>query len=476
MIAFPEKNPGFTDTERKLALICEKTFLKLWSWTSLYNDEGIQKNKKGNEICDLLVYFNNTVIIFSDKEIVYTENSDKHIPEEDGTSVAWKRWKRRAVDNSIKQIEGAENWIRQHYDRIYFSEKCLATEKFPFINRDNINQLKIYRVAIANGCPHSLYLGNGVCDGIITGCRDRHGNYIHVFDSSTIESLAYELSTVNEFVSYLEEKERIEREGFFIKHNKLNELDLLATYLLSPSTTRGPGFYCNEDGFKIERFDELNKAIDYLVGKKEDLVSYIFDDLIECVSAQFVQGKVICTGLTKFEANQNVLEVLCNFDRLSRRELSQSIIDKFKETTGREISSRAMLLGQDDPFYTRNSIFAVVIFPMAICTGMSKADYEKERRLIAQAYATHYQKAIDINRDIVVVVFDNIPESRKAFDESYRSFINKVYQKDFTLVYRKKNTITEGDVKLFYKVQDKWGILKSSPLSTSRGRAYQFHN
>lgn len=473
---FPDKNIGFTETERKLSSICDKTFLKLWSWTSLYNDEGLNKNKKGKEICDLLVYFNNTIVIFSDKEVTYTEKSEKHIPEEDGTSIAWKRWKRRAIDSSIKQIEGAESWIRRHYDRIYFTEKCLPNEKFPFINSDNVNQLKIYRVAIANGCPYPLYLGNGIEDGIIKGCNDRHGNYIHVFDSLTIETLTQELSTVNEFVRYLEEKERIEREGFFMKYEKLKELDLLATYLLSPSTTRGAGFYCNNDEFKIECFKELNNASDYLIGKKEDQVSIIFDDLIECISAQFVKGHVICTGFTKFEANQNVLEVLCNFDRLSRRELSKGIIAKFKETSGRAISSRSTLFGGDDSSYTKNSIFAFVIFPKAVCKGMGKVDYDKERRLIAQAYATHYHQVTGINRDIVVVVFDNISEIPKNWDESYRAIIARVYQKDFALVYREKGSITEDDFKLFYEMQNKWGILKSSPIRKFIGRAYQFHN
>ena len=327
-------------------------------------------------------------------------------------------------------------------------------------------------MAIANGCPYPLYLGNGVGDGIITGCRDRHGNYIHVFDGSTIETLTQELSSVNEFVSYLEEKERIEREGFFINYEKLKELDLLATYLLSPSPTRGAGFYFNEDGFKIENFNELNNASDYLVGKQEDRVSIIFDDLIEFISAQFVKGKVICTGFTQFEANQNILEVLCNFDRLSRREFSKSIVSKFKETSSRAISSRSILLGS----YTRNSIFAVVIFPKAVCKGMSKADYEKERRLIAQAYATYYQETTAKNRNIVVVVFDNISEVSRAWDSNYKNFMARVYKKDFALVYREKGSITEEDLKLFYEMQAKWGILNSSPLSTTRNRVYQYHD
>lgn len=472
----PKKNIGFTETERKLAAICDKTFLKLWSWTSLYSDEGIKKNGKGKEICDLLVYYNNTVIIFSDKEVKYTEDSEKNIPEEDGTSVAWKRWKRRAVDNSVKQIEGAESWIRTHYDRIYFTEQCLLSDKFPFINSENINQLNVYRVAIANGCQYPLYLGNGIHDGIITNCRDRHGNYIHVFDSSTIEALTQELSTVNEFVGYLEEKELVAREGFFTNYDKLIELDLLATYILSPSISRGAGLYFKEKGFKIERFNELNKASDYLNGKKEDLVSLIFDDLIEYISDQFVRGEVICTGLTKFEANQKVLEVLCNFDRLSRRELSKSIIAKFKETFGRAISSRAILLGEDDPSYTRNSIFAVVIFPKEVCEKMSKVEYEEERRLIAQAYAVHYQQKMSMNRDIVVVVFDNISESLVMSNTNYRSFMASVYKKDFALVYREKRNVTEQEIELFHEMQNKWGILKSSPINSFQDRVYQYHD
>ncbi|WP_200577623.1 hypothetical protein [Erwinia sp. S63] len=473
---FSDKNVGFTETERKLSEICSKTFLKLWTWTSLYNDEGIKKNGKGNEICDLLVYFSNTVIIFSDKHVTYTEDSAKNIPEDDGTSVAWKRWKRRAIHSSVKQIEGAESWIRTHYDRIYFTEKCHESERFPFIHSENISKLKIFRIAVANGSPLPLFLGAGIGDAINTGVRDRHDNYVHVFDGQTIEALTQELSTVNEFVKYLEEKERIEKEGFFLKYERVSELDLLATFLLSPSISRGAGLYVKEDKFKIESYDELNSASDYLNGKEEDKVSIIFDDMIESISAQFIKGTVICTGYSQFEANQNVLEILCNFDRLSRRELSKSIVAKFKETSGRAISSRSMLLGEDDQSYTKNSIFAVVIFPKAVCKGMTRLEYEKERRLIAQAYATYYQLKIDKERDIVVVVFDNILETPGSWATNYKSFMGRVYKKDFSLVYRGKTSIVDEDLSLLHNMQQKWGILKSSPVRMFYDRAYQFHD
>ncbi len=170
------------------------------------------------------------------------------------------------------------------------------------------------------------------------------------------------------------------------------------------------------------------------------------------------------------------MEVLCDFDRLSRRELSKSIIAKFKETLGRAISSRAILLGEDDSSYTRNSIFAVVIFPKAVCKKMSKVEYEEERRLIAQAYAIYYQQKTSMNRDIVVAVFDNISEPPVMWNTNYRSFMARVYKKDFALVYREKRNVTEQEIDLFHEMQNKWGILKSSPINSFRGRAYQFHD
>lgn len=46
-IAKPE---GVTPTERLLSTLCEKTFLKLWSWPNPRKDDG-------KELCDVLALF-----------------------------------------------------------------------------------------------------------------------------------------------------------------------------------------------------------------------------------------------------------------------------------------------------------------------------------------------------------------------------------------------------------------------------------
>lgn len=61
------KQTGVTEAERRLAEICQGSFLSLWSYPAVFRDQG-QKgnaNRDGKEVCDLLVVFGDNVLIFS---------------------------------------------------------------------------------------------------------------------------------------------------------------------------------------------------------------------------------------------------------------------------------------------------------------------------------------------------------------------------------------------------------------------------
>jgi hypothetical protein len=75
------KSEGTTASERYLAKLCKSTFLSLWSYPNLYSHEG-RKNEKGvgKELCDLLVVFDNDIIIFSDKLIEFKHTEDIKSP------------------------------------------------------------------------------------------------------------------------------------------------------------------------------------------------------------------------------------------------------------------------------------------------------------------------------------------------------------------------------------------------------------
>ena len=83
---------GSTRSERLLVQWAERSFLRLWTYPNLFRDQG-----DGKEICDVVVVFDDNVILISDKEIAFPPGK---------TDVAWKRWKRRAVLGSANQLLG----------------------------------------------------------------------------------------------------------------------------------------------------------------------------------------------------------------------------------------------------------------------------------------------------------------------------------------------------------------------------------
>src|SRR5687768_4682562 len=94
------------DTEGYLADLARKSFLKLWSYPAIYRDQGNAKGGDGKEIVDLMVVFGNDVVLFSDKSCEYPSLSDAEL--------AWKRWYRRAIEDSADQLYGASRWIKSY--------------------------------------------------------------------------------------------------------------------------------------------------------------------------------------------------------------------------------------------------------------------------------------------------------------------------------------------------------------------------
>jgi len=103
----PIKRPdGVNDSERYLKSLCDHTFLSLWSYSSIHKTPG-------KELCDLLVIFEENIIIFSDKDCKF--------PDTQNIKLDWNRWFKRAIEKSADQAWGAERWIKKNPKRM--SEK-----------------------------------------------------------------------------------------------------------------------------------------------------------------------------------------------------------------------------------------------------------------------------------------------------------------------------------------------------------------
>lgn len=106
-----KKQQGTTAAERYLARLCERTFLSLWSYPNVFRDVCVPGTKIGKEICDLLVIFEDRVLIFSDKDCAVPRTGDLQLD--------WSRWFRKAVLENTKQAHGAERWLRQFPNRLF---------------------------------------------------------------------------------------------------------------------------------------------------------------------------------------------------------------------------------------------------------------------------------------------------------------------------------------------------------------------
>jgi hypothetical protein len=147
------RSSGTTDSERFLAELAERTFLNLWSYPNLFYDKRATPNGDGKELCDLLVVCGDNVLIFSCKTITW--------PAVDDGSLAWRRWFKRAVQESVAQILGAQRWLREFPERIFLDSKCSQT--FP-LTLPPLERRKVHGIVVAEGAEEACkqFYGGGL--------------------------------------------------------------------------------------------------------------------------------------------------------------------------------------------------------------------------------------------------------------------------------------------------------------------------
>ncbi len=185
-----------TPSEHYVANLCQKSFLPFWSFP---NPIG----KKNKELCDVLVVCGNHILIISVKDIAVSNHSDE--------SVQYERWVKKAVEDSAKQIYGAERFLRT-VDKVYTKNRKNAITLPPKAERI------IYRIGIAFGSRNTFPLPYG----------DFGQGYVHIFDEEATAILLSELDTITDFTRYLTDKEQFLKGKYF---SMSKESDFLAFYI-----------------------------------------------------------------------------------------------------------------------------------------------------------------------------------------------------------------------------------------------------
>lgn len=172
----PERSAGITSSEQILGRFARRSFLSLWSHSNVHR-------APAKELCDLLVVFDDHVVIFSDKTCRFP---DKPL------DLAWSRWQRNTIDKSIDQLFGAERWIREQPDRLFLDTSC--TRPLPF---SLPRSPRVHLVCIANGATDRCRAELGGSGSLVQVSADkaasgpfivnvvRNGRLIHLLDEFT---------------------------------------------------------------------------------------------------------------------------------------------------------------------------------------------------------------------------------------------------------------------------------------------------
>ena len=106
--------------------------MKLWSYPNPFKEDG-------KELCDLLVVFENDVLIFFDRESHRLKSDNLNL------AVEWPRWRREVIDKQIRTAKGAERYVASARP-IFLDEKCRVS--FPLEIPQNA---QIHKIVVAHG-------------------------------------------------------------------------------------------------------------------------------------------------------------------------------------------------------------------------------------------------------------------------------------------------------------------------------------
>lgn len=363
------RSVGTTASERYLATLAERAFLNLWSYPNPYRSQKLTGGTDGKELCDLLVVCDPHVIVFSEKDISWTDKP---------TDVAWPRWFRKAVSAAADQLKGAERWIQEFPDRIFLDKAC--TTPFP-LNFPPSERLRLHRVVVARGAAQACreHFGGGLGTLLVMprirgpahatpgaegytpfaiGDIEPGADFVHVFDEVALDVVLRELDTITDFTDYLDKRTVFLRSGRLIAAH--GEEDLLAYYAIR-TNEHGVHDFTAPAGKSWDQLDGLSLGAghfadyvndpQYAAKKRADQISYAWDRLIETFTDHVIGGtSIVLPGHTYSLTNSEMaVRYMAKVNRFDRRCHSEAIRGALEIGQGRDVFFRAMLPGPTHP-------------------------------------------------------------------------------------------------------------------------------
>lgn len=309
---------GLNPSERFVASLCERSFLKLWTHP---NPIG----KKDKELCDCLVVCGPHIVIISVKENKYKDTGDE---------TGWERWQKAAIEKSASQIWGAERWL-ETVDEI-------ARHDGRIITLPEKDQRRYHRVSVSLGGRGHVPLKWG----------DLGNGFVHVCDEYSVGVVFGALDTITDFVEFLKASETYIRTGGKLMFAGGGIEDLVALYLshghslnLTPDSHNQPDMLILLD----DMWKGFSESQDYAEIQKDLSNSYIWDRLIEFYANDLLTDGMFDMHNKEVTKNELALVTMALQPRSARAGLAESFME-FLKNTELKVASRAVTGYEDTAF------------------------------------------------------------------------------------------------------------------------------
>ena len=279
--------------------LATKTFLTDWCYPN-------PKKPDGKELCDLLVVFDDTAIIWQIKDLKVDEAG---------------RYKKAEVKKNLRQLGGARRSMFDLRVPIWLENPRRGKELF------NPDQVKtVHLISVLMGESEEPF-------PFVQAVKER---LIHVFTREFADLALSELDTVSDFCEYLRKKEAIAKSKMITVLG--GEENLLAKYLES---TRDFSWLDEIDYLMID--DRLWRSFSgspkFLAKKEHDQISYGWDSIIDRAH----------DGAS--EHYERAARELARPNRFGRRILAKAFLEGYKEYLKCNLPIFRRMMPVDDTTY-----------------------------------------------------------------------------------------------------------------------------